>query len=75
MTNIALRKPLRLQDYPEIDGIVRKVEKQLDDPGRVLLRPSGTEPLLRVMVEGHDAGKVRNLTRKLAEDIDELISG
>ena len=75
LLNIVLRKPVRLQDYPEIDGMVREVEKQLDDLGRVLLRCSGTEPVLRVMVEGRDAGKVHKLTRKLAGDIDELISG
>lgn len=74
LMNIVLRKPLRLNDFPEIGNMVREVEDQLDDPGRVLLRPSGTEPVLRVMVEGHDAGKVRNLTRKLAGDIEELIS-
>ena len=75
LMNIILRKPVRLRDYPEIDEMVREIEEQLDDPGRVLLRPSGTEPMLRVMVEGRDAGKVHTLTRKLAGDIDELISG
>ncbi len=75
LMNITLRKPVRLKDYPEIDGIVKEVEKQLEEPGRVLLRPSGTEPVLRVMVEGRGARKVRKLTRKLAGDIDELISG
>ena len=75
LMNITLRKPVKLRDYPEIREMVRKTEDQLDDPGRVLLRPSGTEPMLRVMVEGRDAGKVQKLTRKLAGDIDELISG
>ena len=75
LMNITLRKPVKLRDYPEIEEMVREIEEQLDDPGRVLLRPSGTEPMLRVMVEGRDAGKVHTLTRKLAGDIDELISG
>ena len=75
LMNIMLHKPVRLGDYPEIGEMIREIEEQLDDPGRVLLRPSGTEPMLRVMVEGRDAGKVHKLTRKLAGDIDELISG
>ena len=75
LMNIALQKPVKLPDYPEIDDIVREGEKQLDNAGRILLRPSGTEPLLRVMVEGSDTAKVRLLAQKLAEDIDNIISG
>ena len=75
LMNITLRKPVQIGDYPEIGEMVREIEDQLDDLGRVLLRPSGTEPMLRVMVEGRDAGKVQKLTRKLAGDIDALISG
>lgn len=74
LMNIELHKPVRLPDYPEIDEIVRKVESQLGKPGRILLRPSGTEPLLRVMAEGCDRVKVRTLAQKLAEDIDNIIS-
>ncbi len=65
---------MKLADYPAIDEIVKEAEKQLDKPGRILLRPSGTEPLLRVMVEGSDSEKVRLLAHKLAEDIDNIIS-
>ncbi len=45
---------------------VRAAEARLDGRGRVLLRPSGTEPLIRVMVEGSDAGEVERLARELA---------
>ena len=74
LMNIALPRPVKLPDYPEIGERVREVETQLGKPGRVLLRPSGTEPLLRVMAEGSDSAKVRRLARKLAEDIDNIIS-
>ena len=74
LMNIELEKPVKLPDFPAIDEIVKQVEKQLDKPGRILLRPSGTEPLLRLMVEGSDSVKVSLLAHKLAEDIDNIIS-
>ena len=75
LMNIELHKPVKLPYCPEIDRAVREVETELGKPGRVLLRPSGTEPLLRVMVEGNDTIKVRSLAHKLAGDIDTIISG
>ncbi|HQU15433.1 MAG: phosphoglucosamine mutase [Chromatiales bacterium 21-64-14] len=55
------------------DGVqdaVRAAESQLAGRGRVLLRPSGTEPLIRVMVEGADAGQVERLARELAQVVE-----
>ena len=49
-----------------VQSAVRDVEAVLGDKGRVLLRPSGTEPLIRVMVEGEDAQQVRRLAEQLA---------
>jgi phosphoglucosamine mutase len=42
--------------------------------GRVLLRPSGTEPLIRVMVEGSDGAKVDDLSGQIATAVKELVS-
>jgi phosphoglucosamine mutase len=52
---------------------VQDAESELSDHGRVLLRPSGTEPLIRVMVEGSDQGQVKQLSAKLAEVAKELV--
>ena len=49
-----------------VQSAVLDVEAVLGDKGRVLLRPSGTEPLIRVMVEGEDAQQVRRLAEQLA---------
>ena len=46
---------------------VRDAEQSMGDRGRVLVRPSGTEPLLRVMVEADDPAAVESWTRRLAE--------
>jgi phosphoglucosamine mutase len=56
-------------DWQNDDGIrlaVASAEKALDGAGRVLLRPSGTEPLLRVMVEARSAGLVLNQAEAIA---------
>ena len=59
---------------PPIQDAVRAVESQLGDHGRVLLRPSGTEPVVRVMVEGADAGAVERHARELAGVVRETLS-
>ncbi|MEY4593241.1 MAG: hypothetical protein RIR18_2136, partial [Pseudomonadota bacterium] len=51
-----------------------EVERVLDGKGRVLLRASGTEPLLRVMVEGEDALQVREQAEKLAEAVRKIVA-
>jgi phosphoglucosamine mutase len=53
---------------------VREVEREMGQRGRVLLRPSGTEPLIRVMLEGIDAVQVEQLTERLAQVVEEYVT-
>ena len=48
------------------------VEAAMGADGRVLLRPSGTEPLIRVMIEGQSGHQVELLTRQLADVVEQL---
>lgn len=62
--------------YGEIEEIaseIEKIEKIMDGQGRVLIRPSGTEPLVRVMLEGKDIDKIQELAQNLARVIDNKI--
>jgi phosphoglucosamine mutase len=54
---------------PPVQEAVRGVEAELGNGGRVLLRPSGTEPLLRVMVEGEEVGQVERLAGRIADAV------
>jgi phosphoglucosamine mutase len=56
---------------PEIRRAVEEAERHLNGTGRLLIRPSGTEPLIRVMVEGDDQRRIEALAQELAERIEQ----
>ncbi|MDR1409336.1 MAG: phosphoglucosamine mutase, partial [Oscillospiraceae bacterium] len=58
---------LRLADDVEIQSAAAEAQKLLGEDGRVLLRASGTEPLVRVMAEGRDAGRIKTIAHELEE--------
>ena len=74
LINVPLGRGFPWQDHPGIHAARREVEAGLAGAGRVLLRASGTEPLLRVMVEGRDAEKVSAAAEKLANAVREAVS-
>ncbi|WP_297766927.1 phosphoglucosamine mutase [uncultured Alcanivorax sp.] len=61
-------------DKAEVKAAMADVEEKLGGNGRILLRPSGTEPLVRVMIEGKDADQVASLCRKLADVVEKAIA-
>lgn len=67
MINVRLENRFSPDDSEHVQNAVRDVEAQLAGRGRVLLRPSGTEPVIRVMVEGDDAPQVETLAKQLAD--------
>jgi len=73
LNNIRLENRVELGSYPEIDALVREAMAALDGRGRVLLRPSGTEPLIRVMVEGEDLEQVENLALSLTRGVEQIL--
>jgi phosphoglucosamine mutase len=74
MINVPLSRKLDVVNLPEVQAAVRHAEQQLSQQGRVLLRSSGTEPLLRVMVEGTDARQIEEISQQLAEVVKTVVA-
>ena len=66
MINVRTERRMNPDESPEIRDAVAVAESELADKGRVVLRASGTEPVIRVMVEGQDEGQVTALADRLA---------
>ncbi len=67
MVNVRISQKTDPLKNDKIVQAIKQVEAELADSGRVLLRASGTEPLIRVMVEGEEAEKVKSLANQLAD--------
>ncbi|HPL09017.1 MAG TPA: phosphoglucosamine mutase, partial [Clostridia bacterium] len=59
----------KLKDDMEIQSLSEKVSKELGGAGRVMVRASGTEPLIRVMIEGEDYAFIENRANMIADRI------
>jgi len=73
LINVKMHKqvnPFELQGVPQL---IKHAEDELGSDGRVLIRTSGTEPLIRIMVEGRDETRVNDLARQLASEIETAI--
>ncbi len=75
MINVRVADRAAVETHADVKAAVARVEKELGPRGRVLLRPSGTEPLVRVMVEGEDADEVSRLCAGLAADVESALGG
>ena len=71
LINVKVARKLDFDSLPAVRDAVAAAETELAGKGRVLLRPSGTEPLLRVMVEGEDGGLVQRLAERIASVVRE----
>jgi len=74
MINVRRSRDMDVMSHPDIITAVAVTEKKLADRGRVLLRPSGTEPLVRVMVEAEDPAITQLLAQELAEVVEKALA-
>jgi phosphoglucosamine mutase len=75
LTNIHLgsRMPREIMESDAVKKVVREAEVEMGSSGRVLLRPSGTEPLIRVMVEGREVAQVEECTGRISAVVEGIV--
>ncbi len=69
LVNVRVRQRTALAELPEVSRLIEKAERDLAEEGRVLVRYSGTEPLLRIMIEGRDLEAIQGLAETIAERV------
>ena len=74
MINVRMPRRMDIDGMKPIQQAVADAESELSDSGRVLLRCSGTEPLIRVMVEGQDDAQVNKLVQQLADVVETTVN-
>lgn len=74
LLNVRIAQKADIESLASVQKAKRDAERELGSDGRVLLRPSGTEPLIRVMVEGRDRAAVGNLAGRLADIVDKALA-
>lgn len=76
LINVRLNPGQLWKQHPSLQQAIRQVEDELGPRGRVLIRASGTEPLVRVMVEADDAQLARDCAQRLADQVRQVpVSG
>jgi phosphoglucosamine mutase len=67
LLNIPVKSKANLESIPEIQDGIKRIEDDLQDSGRILVRYSGTEPLLRIMIEGPEQDTINQMAVSLGE--------
>ena len=75
MVNVRIDNPAGIATNPLVDDAIRGLEAHLNGRGRVVIRPSGTEPVVRVMVEGEDVDEVNEQAASLAAVVEQANGG
>jgi len=70
LLNVRLAPGIDWRQHDALTRTLKKVQGELQTEGRVLIRPSGTEPVLRIMVEAHDATTASNCAQRLAQSLE-----
>ena len=74
LLNVRVARKADLATVPPIAEAISRVEARLSGQGRLLVRYSGTEPLLRVMLEGKDEGEIRQWAQEIVDTVKEHLS-
>jgi phosphoglucosamine mutase len=69
LVNVRVRERVDYTQIPAIAQSIQRVEERVDGQGRLLIRYSGTEPLLRIMIEGKDDREIRQWANEIADAV------
>lgn len=69
LVNVRIKTPMALDEVPGFRDLERSIEQRLGQEGRLLIRPSGTEPVIRVMVEARDPALIDETSAEMAEHL------
>tara|TARA_B100001123_G_scaffold436254_1_gene566214 strand:- start:603 stop:1145 length:543 start_codon:yes stop_codon:yes gene_type:complete len=72
--NIDNKNNFNVSDSKEIETLVDDIEKKLEGKGRLILRPSGTEPLIRIMLEGESRDDLISHMNDFKQNIEKIVS-
>ena len=75
LLNLRVERKVDLDDVPQVAAVMSSVRSRLSGHGRLLVRYSGTEPLLRVMLEGRDEGEIRRWGQEIIDAVKEYEKG
>ncbi len=75
LTNVKIKRRREFKEIPEVYKTITSVEKRLKGKGRILVRFSGTEPVVRIMVEGEDKEEISNLVKEVAQSVEKHLGG
>ena len=74
LKNVPVSGKKRMEDVPELVALQKSLEARLGSEGRLVIRPSGTEPVIRVMVEGADHALIDEIAREMVHSIQKHLA-
>jgi len=75
LVNVRVAEKKDVMEIPAVAGLIRGLEEKLGQDGRILIRYSGTEPLLRIMLEGQDKYQITGWAKDIAEAVEKSMGG
>ncbi len=75
LVNVRVSQRQDIMTVPDVAKLVNAVEQKLGEEGRLLIRYSGTEPLLRIMLEGQDKYQINSWAKEIAEAVEKKLGG